>query len=259
MKIVVCVKQVPDSAATISVEDGKVAWGDAPIVINPWDEYALEAALQLADDNGGEVIALSIGGEAAKEALNHSLAMGSSSAVLINDPELAGMDSAGVARVLAAGAQKIGDVEMLFFGKQAIDTDTGITAAMAARVLGWPAVSLLSAITGFDADDKVVKGERAMEEGRQLVEAKLPAVLSIVKDFGEPRYPSFIGIRKASKAEIPEWTAAELGIEPPVAVVSWSDLQTPPAPDVTNEIITGGSPQEIAAALADKIMEEKVL
>lgn len=259
MKIVVCVKQVPDSAATITVEGGKAAWGDAPIVINPWDEYAVEAALQLADDHNGEVIALSIGDEAAKEALKHSLAMGCSSAVLINDPALAGMDSAGVARVLAAAAQKIGDVDMLFFGKQAIDTDTGITAAMAARVLGWPAVTLLSAIIGFDAGSNVVKGERAMEEGRQLVESKLPAVLSIVKDYGEPRYPSFMGIRKASKAEIPQWTAGDLGIEPQAAVVSWSELKAPPAPDVTSEIISGGSPQEIAAALADKIMEEKVL
>jgi electron transfer flavoprotein beta subunit len=259
LKIVVCVKQVPDSAATVTVVNGKVTWGDAPIVINPWDEYAVEAALRLAEVNSGEVIAVSIGGEAAKEALKHSLAMGCSSAVLVNDPALAGMDSAGVARVLAAAVKKVGGVDMVFFGKQAIDTDTGITAAMAARVLGWPAMTLLSAVTGYDAGSQTLKGERAIEEGRQMVECKLPAVLSIVKDYGEPRYPSFMGIRKASKAVIPEWKAGDLGIEPPAPVVSWSEIKAPPVQEITNEIITGSSPQEIAAALADKIIQEKVL
>ena len=98
-----------------------------------------------------------------------------------------------------------------------------------------------------------------MEEGRQQVEAKLPVVLSIVKDFGEPRYPSFMGIRKASRAEIPLWSLAEVGIEAPTSVVTWPEVFAPPAREITNEIIDGGSPEEIAAALADRIMEEKVL
>lgn len=98
-----------------------------------------------------------------------------------------------------------------------------------------------------------------MEEGRQKVEASLPAVLSIVKDYGEPRYPSFMGIRKASRSAIPEWTVADLGMEAPAAVVSWPEVMEPPAREITNEIIEGDSPAEIAAKLADKIMEEKVL
>jgi electron transfer flavoprotein beta subunit len=98
-----------------------------------------------------------------------------------------------------------------------------------------------------------------MEEGRQLVEAKLPAVLSIVKDYGEPRYPSFMGIRKASRATVPEWTTADLGIDAPQVYVTWPEVMEPPARDITNEIIEGSSPEEIAQKLADKIMEEKVL
>jgi electron transfer flavoprotein beta subunit len=98
-----------------------------------------------------------------------------------------------------------------------------------------------------------------MEEGRQVVESKLPIVFSIVKDYGEPRYPSFMGIRKASKAEIPSWTAGDLGIDPPAAVVSWPEVMAPPAKEITNEIIGGDSPDDIAGKLADKIMEEKVL
>lgn len=259
MKIIVCVKQVPDSAATVVVEDGKVTWGDAPLVINPWDEYAVEAALSLTEEHGGDVVALSMGSEDAKDALKHSLAMGCSEAILVSDPALAGLDSAGAARVLAAAAQKIGDADMVIFGKQAIDSDTGVTAAMSARVLGWPALTLVASIEAVDADGKTIKAQRAMEEGRQVVESKLPAVLSIVKDFGEPRYPSFMGIRKAAKVEVPVWTAADLGITAPEAVVSWPEMMNPPASEVTNEIIEGGSPEEIAAALADKIMAEKVL
>lgn len=259
MKIVVCVKQVPDSAATMSVENGKVSWGDAPLVINPWDEYAVEAALQLTEAHGGDVVAVSMGDENAKEALKHALAMGCSEAILVNDPALAGADSQAAARILAAAVQKVGDVNAVAFGKQAIDSDTGLMAAMVARVLGWPALTLLSVISELDPGGGTIKAERAMEEGRQVVESKLPVVFSIVKDYGEPRYPSFMGIRKASKAEIPEWTAADLGIDTPEAVVSWPEVMAPPVKEITNEIIEGDSPEDIAGKLADKIMEEKVL
>ena len=257
MKIIVCVKQVPDSAAAMSVEDGKISWGDAPLVINPWDEYAVEAALKLTEAQGGDVVALSMGDENAKEAIKHALAMGCSEAILVNDPEMAGADTQAVARVLAAAIEKIGEADLVVFGKQAIDSDVGVTPAMVARLLGWPAVTLASEIS--EVTDSSIKVARAMEEGRQLVKASLPAVLSIVKDYGEPRYPSFMGIRKASRAEVPEWTVGDLGIEAPGAVVEWPNVMEPPARDVTNEIIEGGSPEEIAAKLADKIMEEKVL
>jgi electron transfer flavoprotein beta subunit len=259
LKIVVCVKLVPDSAATMSVENGKVSWGDAPLVINPWDEYSVEAALQLAEAHGGDVVAVSMGDESAKDALKHALAMGCSEAILVNDPALAGADTQAAARILGAAIQKIGGVDAVAFGKQAIDSDTGLMAAMVARVLGWPALTLVSVFSEVETGSGTVKVERAMEEGRQKVESKLPFVFSIVKDYGEPRYPSFMGIRKASKAEIPQWTAADLGISPPASVVSWPEVMAPPVKEITNELIEGGSPEEIAGNLADKIMEEKVL
>ena len=256
MKIVACIKQVPDSAAKVVAEDGQVSWGDAPLVINPWDEYAVEAALQQKEAHDGEVIAVSMGGENAKEALKHALAMGCDSAILVTDAAFEGLDTQGTARVLAAAIQKVGDVDMAFFGRQAIDGDAGITPAQTARVLGWPMLSLASTITVEGAKAKV---ERSIEEGRQTVSADLPAVFSIVKDFGEPRYPSFMGIRKASRAEIPAWSLADLGIEAPAAVVAWPELINPPSREVTCEIIEGGSPAEIAEKLADKIIGEKVL
>jgi electron transfer flavoprotein beta subunit len=259
LKIVVCVKQVPDSAATVVVEDGVISWGDAPIVINPWDEYAVEAALTLTEEHGGDVTAITLGKGDGNEALKHALAMGCSEAVLVSDEALANLDSGAVARVLAAAIQKVGDVDLVVFGKQAIDSDTGITASQTARVLTWPALTLVSVISGVDADAKTIRVERAIEEGRQIVEASMPAVLSIIKDYGEPRYPSFMGIRKASRAEIPAWSLADLGIEAPASHVTWPEVMNPPAREVANEIIEGDSPKEKAALLADKIMEEKVL
>jgi electron transfer flavoprotein beta subunit len=257
LKIVVCVKQVPDSAAKVVVENGQVTWGDAPLVINPWDEYAVEGALRLAEKQGGDVIALTMGKPEAQDALKHALAMGCKEAILVSDPALAGADSYVTAQVLSAAIRKTGDVNLVVFGRQAIDGDAGVTAAQTARALGWPALTLIAGLRDFDGSKIVV--ERAVEEGRQVVEGKLPAVTSFVKDIGEPRYPSFMGIRKASRAVIPTWTLEDLGIPIPEPKTSWPQVYNPPAREVATEMITGSSPQEIAEILADKIMAEKVL
>jgi electron transfer flavoprotein beta subunit len=262
LKIIACVKQVPDSAAKISAEGGKVSLGDAQMIINPWDEYALEVALRQVEAHGGTITVISVGGENAKEVLKHALAMGCSEAVLVSDPTLGKPDSQAVARILAAAIKKAGEseaVDLVLFGRQAIDGDMGVTAAQTARTLGWPSLSLVSAVKELNPGSGSITVERSMEEGRQTVEGKMPAVMSVVKDVGEPRYPSFMGIRKASRANIPTWSLADLGIEAPASHVSWPELINPPAREVTCELITGDSPQEIAEKLADKIMAEKVL
>ena len=120
--------------------------------------------------------------------------------------------------LLAAAIQKVGDVGLAFFGKQAIDGDMGVTAAQTAYCLKWPVLSLVSTIASVDANS--IRVERSIEEGRQIVEGKLPVVISVSKDIGEPRYPSFMGIRKASRAVIPVWTLADLGISAPSPVVA---------------------------------------
>jgi electron transfer flavoprotein beta subunit len=256
MKIVVCIKQVPDSTAKVVVEQGKVVWGDAPLIINPWDEYAVEAALQQKEALGGAVTAVTIGDESTKEALKRALAMGADDAILICDPVLVNMDTQATAQVLAAVIQKIGGVDMAFFGRQAIDGDSGLVPAQTARLLGWPALTLASVIK---VEGGNVRVERGVEEGRQIVTAKLPAVFSITKDFGEPRYPSFMGIRKASRAEIPTWLLTGVGIATPASVIAWPEIITPPSREVTCEFITGSNPEEIADTLANKILAEKVL
>jgi electron transfer flavoprotein beta subunit len=259
LKIIVCVKQVPDSAAKLVAIDNKPNWGDSPLIINPWDEYAVEAALQQAEAHNSEVTAISIGGESSKEALKHALAMGCSDAILISDESLGQVDSQVTARVLAGAIKKIGEVDLAFLGRQAIDTDTGLTAAQTARLLGWPALTLVSVISNVDSSTHTVKVERSAEEGRVVVSAKLPAVISIIKDFGEPRYPSFMGIRKASRAVIPTWSLADLGLSGLKANIAWPEIMNPPQRQVTTEIITGSTPEEIAETLADKIMAEKIL
>ena len=257
MKIIACIKQVPDSEAKVKAEGGQVNWGDAPLVINPFDEYAVEGAFQQREAvSGSTVTALCIGPESAREALKHALAMGADEAVLVSDPALTeGLDTVGAARVLAAAIQKLG-ADMVVFGRQTLDTGSGLTAAQTARVLGWPMLGLVGQIK---IEERSVSVERVIEEGRQSVKANLPAVLSVVQSIGEPRYPSFMGIRKAGKATIPVWSLSDLGISAPAAVIKRSELLNPPARETTIDIITGDSPEAIAETLVEKILAEKVL
>jgi len=262
LKIIACIKQVPDSEAKVKAEDGRITWGDAPLVINPFDEYAVEGALQQKEAQGGAssslstVTALCIGPESARDALKHALAMGADEAILIADAALAELDTVGAARVLAAAINKIGGVDMVIFGRQTLDNGSGLTTAQTARVLGIPLLGLAGQIK---VQDGSVTVERVTEEGRQTVSAKLPAVLSVVQSIGEPRYPSFMGIRKASKANIPVWTLSDLGIEAPAAVVARTELRNPPLKDTMVEMITGETPEAIDETLVEKILAEKVL
>jgi len=256
LKIIACIKQVADSEAKVRAENGQITWGDAPLVINPFDEYAVEGALQQKEAQGGTVTAVCIGPEFAKDALKHALAMGADNAILISDPTLALLDTQGAAHVLAAVIKKIGGVDLVVFGRQTLDEGSGLTAAQTARILGWPMLGLVGQIK---VDAQSLQVERVIEEGRQIVSTKLPAVLSVVQSIGEPRYPSFMGIRKASKAEIPTWSLNDLGLSAPAALVSRIELVTPPSRDVTCEIIPGDSPAAIAETLTNKILAEKIL
>jgi len=256
LKIVACIKQVPDSEAKVTASGEQISWGEAPLVINPFDEYAVEGALLQKEANGGTVTAMCIGPESGKEALKHALAMGADDAILVSDPALNALDTQGAAQILAAAIKKLGGVDMVMFGRQTLDDGSGLTAAQTARVLGWPMLGLVGHIK---VDGGEINVSRVIEEGRQNVKAKLPAVLSIVQSIGEPRYPSFMGIRKAAKAQIPVWSLADVGAAAPTKVVSRTELITPPSREVVCEIIKGDTPAAIAGALADKILAEKVL
>ncbi|HQU36388.1 MAG TPA: electron transfer flavoprotein subunit beta/FixA family protein, partial [Anaerolineales bacterium] len=182
MKIIACIKQVPDSEAKIKAENGQINTGDSPLVINPFDEYAVEGALQQKEATNGAssslstVTALCIGPESAKEALKHALAMGADDAILVSDPALNNLDTVGAARILAATIQKIGGVDMVVFGRQTLDNGSGLTSAQTARALGW---SLLGLAGQIKVQERSVQVERVIEEGRQTVKANLPAVISV--------------------------------------------------------------------------------
>ena len=260
MNIVVCVKQTPDTAATVTVEGGKVSWGDAALVLNPWDEFAVEEALQIKEQHEGQVTAISLGSEDAQEALKQSLAMGCDQAILISDPSFAGLDTLQVSRVLAAAVEKVGGADLVLFGRSSVDSDAGITGAQVARRLGFPSLSLVARVIELDPGNKTIQVERMLEEGRQLVSAPLPAVLSVVKEINEPRYPSFMGIRKASKAEIPVWSGADLGISDALkSAVEWPEIMAPPKVDTEVELIEGESTAEMAKKLVERLVEEKVI
>ena len=260
MNIVVCVKQTPDTAATVTVEDGKISWGDAPLVLNPWDEFAVEEALLLKEAHGGQVTALSLGPKDATEALKLALAMGADHAILLSDPGLAGADSLVVSKALSAAIVHVGDVDLVLFGRSSVDSDTGVTGPQVARRLGWPSFSLVAAIKEIDPDGKKIEVERMLDEGRQIVKGPLPSVVSVVKEINEPRYPSFMGIRKASKAEIPVWSLAEIGItEEWTSAITWPEVFASPKVETTCEFVEGDSMDDIGAALVKRLMEEKVL
>ena len=265
MKVVVCVKQTPSTTADFTVDGGVVSWDDPggkPNIVNPWDEYAVEEAIRLKENHGAsDAIALSMGDASSSEALKTCLAMGCTEAILVTDDAFAGSDSLGTARVLAAAINKIGDVQVALLGKQAIDGDSGQTVVQVGRKLGWTPLTFVSAIKEIGAGSIIV--ERLVDEGKEIVQAPLPVVLGTVKEINEPRYPSFMGIRKASRATIPEWTVADLEIDgdygSEASKVDWSEVYAIPAREGEVEIIDADSVDEQAEMLVEKLFEEKVI
>jgi electron transfer flavoprotein beta subunit len=265
MHIVVCTKYTPDSEAKMSVNaSGDVSWGTSPLIINPWDEYAVEEALKLRDQHGGTVTVLSMGPEEALEALKHAIAMGCDEAVRVWDEACTGSDTLATSYVLAQAIQKMGDVDLTLFGKSAIDTQTWQVAPAVARRLGIPALAYVIKIAAIDPDSKSITVERLLEEGRQVVTAPLPAVIGTTKGINEPRYTSFMGIRKAAKMEYPLWALADVEAEANKAGesgsgVHWPEISMPPAREGEAEIVQGETAEESARLLVEKLLAEKVI
>ena len=264
MHIVACVKQTPDSAALMTVADGRAGWGDATMVVNPWDEYAIEEAIRLKEKHGGRATALTMGPERARDALKSCIAMGCDGGVLVADAALAGSDARATARVLAAAIQKLGDVDAVIFGKQAIDGDTGVVPLAVARMLGWPPLSYVMKITALDAAARTIHVSRLLEEGRQQCSAVLPVVISVVKDINEPRYPTFAGIRRAGTAQIPIWNLGDLGLSElqvgaAAATVAWQAVRAPASRGGAVEILAGDNAAQTASLLLDRLQAEKLV
>jgi electron transfer flavoprotein beta subunit len=265
MHIVVCTKHTPDTEAKMSVDAaGNVSWGTSPLIINPWDEYAVEEALKLRDQHGGTVTVISMGPDEALEALKHAVAMGCDEAVRVWDDDCAGSDTLATSYVLAQAIRKMGDVDLVLFGKSAIDAQTWQIAPAVARRLSVPALMYVIKIAELDADGKSITVERLLEEGRQVVSAPLPAVVGTTKGINEPRYTSFMGIRKAAKMEYPVWTLVDIGAEADKVGVAgsgvhWPEVFVPPVREGEAAIIQGETVEESAQLLVEKLLAEKVV
>jgi electron transfer flavoprotein beta subunit len=258
MHIVVCMKQVPrDNSVKINPDLSINAEGIEQIM-NLFDEYAVEEALQWNEQLGGKVTILSLGPQLWNEQIRRALAMGATDALLLCDPAFETLDVLGAARVVAAAIAKLGDVDLVICGRNSTDDESGAFAPSLARVLGWPQLTYVGKIVELEAAGKRIVAERHLEEQVETLEAPLPAVVSVVKDLNEPRYPSLLRIKKVAKVEIPTWSAAELGLSGETPAVSIA-TRVPPPPRPSGEIIQGADAAEKVRTLVDKLMQNQVI
>jgi electron transfer flavoprotein beta subunit len=264
LNFVVCVKQTPDTAELSKISAAEATSGDvkATLVLNPWDEFAVEEGLLLQDRFGGDVTVMTVGPEKAAEALKDAIARGVQKAVLLDDRAFAGSDAWGTAAILAAGIKKNGAADVVLTGKMSVDGNSGLVAPGLARKLG--ATLLTQVIKIVDISGGKITVERQLEEGRETLTASLPAVVSVSKEINEPRYPSFMGIRKAAKAVVPTWKLADLGlgagdVGAGAAKANWTDVRKPPARAAQVVMVKEATVEATAAKLADLLMAEKVI
>lgn len=211
MKIVVCIKQVPDSAEVrINPETNTLMRDGVPSIINPYDMHALEAGLQIREKTGGSVTAITMGPPQAESALREALSLGVDQAVLLSDRAFAGSDTWATAYTLAKGIAHVG-ADLIICGKQAIDGDTAQVGPEIAEFLDMPHVSYIRRIDEVSEQRIVV--QRLMDDGYDVVEAALPVLLTVVRELNEPRMPSLKGKMAAKKAEIKKLSSADIGTE----------------------------------------------
>jgi electron transfer flavoprotein beta subunit len=212
MRIAVCIKQVPDTEARLRVtRDGRwIEEEDLPFVVNESDEYALEEALRITGARGGEVVAITLGLERAKEALRKALALGAARAVHLKDPAFAGGDALATGRALAAAIRRE-EFDLVLTGSQSDDVGWGGTGSVIAGCLGWPHAWLVMGVE-IEASGQA-RVTREMESGlNEVVRLALPAVLEVQAGINQPRYPSLKGIMAAKSKPIAELGAAALGL-----------------------------------------------
>jgi electron transfer flavoprotein beta subunit len=200
VKIAVCVSHVPDTATKIKIgADGRsIDPAGVTYIINPYDEYAIEEALKTKDITGSEVVVISVGGDSNKDSIRKALAMGADEGVLLKEEGY--YDSLSVSHALADEI-KIQKCDLVFFGKQSIDYDNGITGQLTAEILGYNCISV---VVSFKLEGNKITAEREIEGGREVVETELPAIITTQKGLNEPRYASLKGIMASKKKVIEE-------------------------------------------------------
>lgn len=259
MNIIVCVKQTPDTTAEKKLgADLRLDRASVDNILNPFDEYAVEEALQIKERQGADVTVLSMGPPGADAALRKALSMGADNAVLLSDAMLAGSDSLGTAYALATALKRM-SFDLILTGMQSTDARTGHVPAAIAAFLDIPALTLAARLE-LTADSAHI--QRSADGGFVVLEGKLPALVSVVKGINEPRYPNVRGIMMAKRKEIKTLSAADLGLDG--ALVGSSGAHTrvlavhKPAPRAKGVIIKD-DPQTAARKLADYLAGIKVI
>jgi len=263
VKIVVCIKQVPDTTdVRIDPETRTLVREGVESITNPFDEYAIEEALLTREKYGGEVHVITMGPPQAIEVLKNALAIGADYVYLVSDIAFAGADTWATAYTLAQAIKKIGTVNLVVCGKQAIDGDTAQVGPGVATQLGIPQLTYVSKVREIDLENKRIVVERMLEDGKEIIESSLPALITVVKDINEPRLPSLLGIKKAAKAEIPTWTIKDLPVDMVKCGLEGSPTEVvrvfTPEPREGGEILEGELTETIPL-LMDKLMEAKVI
>lgn len=207
MNIVVCLKQTFDTEEKIVIKDGKISEDGVEFVINPYDEYAVEEAIKLRDEHGGEVTVVTIGPDRAEQALRTALAMGADKAVIVDDESLFG-DELTAAQVLAAVIKK-NDFDIILCGNVAVDDGSGQVGPRLAEALGIPHVTT---ITKLEISGNNVTAHRDVEGDMEVISSTLPILVTAQQGLNEPRYPSLPGIMKAKKKPLDRYSASDLGL-----------------------------------------------
>jgi electron transfer flavoprotein beta subunit len=258
MKVVVCIKQVPDTTEVkINPETNTLIREGVESIINPFDMYAIEEAVRLKERFGGEVIVITMGPPQAESALRQALSLGIDSAIHLSDRAFAGSDTWATSLILARAIEKIGNLDLVICGKQASDGDTAQVGPGIATHLDLPQATYVRKVDSvhLDAEPNIIVVERLLEEGYEILEIQLPALITVVKEINEPRLPSLRGKMSARKAVIPVWSNADLDIKESQIGLNGSPTQvvkifTPPQKEGGK--VFEGEPQEVV----DKLIEE---
>lgn len=258
MNIVVCIKQVPDTAEVrINPETNTLIREGVPSIINPYDMHALEAGLQIREKVGGKVTVLTMGPPQAENALREAISMGADNAVLLTDRAFAGSDTWATAYTLSKTIEKIG-ADIIFCGKQAIDGDTAQVGPEIAEFMNIPHIAYVRKIDDIKNDS--IKVQRLMDEGHDIVESSLPVLLTVVKELNEPRFPSLKGKIAARKAEIRKMGLLEIGADENIIGLKGSPTQVKRifAPEAKKDRkMLEGTPEEQVDALIKELQRIK--
>lgn len=262
MKIVVCIKQVPaTNDAKIDPETKRIIREGMQAVLNPFDTYAIEEAVRLKARLGGEVIALSMGPEKAGSVLREAISVGADEAILLNDRAFGGSDTWATSYALAKAISKIGDVDLVICGKQAIDGDTAQVGPGIASHLGWLQATYVMSLE--NASNELITVKRMNESGYDLCELELPAVITVLKDINTPRVPTLKGHLAAQKAELKVWKPADIGAEIEKIGLNGSPTRVvktqPPAARYSVSIRIEGTAQDCAKSLAKEMKNRGII